>query len=656
MFLRTCAPLQGAESRASMAIYHLSASIVKRSAGRSVTAAAAYRAASKIEDLTTGITHDYTRKKGVDHSEIISPISASLGHEWLTNRQELWNKIEEVEKRKDAQLAREVTLALPVELPRDQQIALVREYVQRNYVAAGMIADINIHHLDGDNPHAHILLSMRNLQTTPEGTVQFGLKNTSWNSKDLLFTHRKNWEEITNKYLANYGSNIRIDCRSLKDQESPYIPQIHVGVHAMAMKRKGISTDRSEEYDRIEAANNDIRTNLERIYQQEYTEPEQESELTEQQQQIAADRKLAELIIQVMPPTSKETQTFGVYTIKPYNNGYQVRSNNNHNVILNLKLENDIWVKSIRYHIKGNQRKHIYSNSDIDAKVEDFTKVIEDHKRRVNDLKIQNEAEKERIRTEIQIQKVNKEKAKAEAQIKKINNALLKPQKAEERRVKMEAQKIETKQRNLKKAEDRAASQIIANAERQVRLEAQKIETKQRQIERDKIKAEEAQLAYERRKAERERVATEINKAGENICHLLQNAVSVKFEIEGNILWITRDNESHIIININKHWYDLYSGYDNNYSIRENHYNIQPIDDLYKSIEKCLQIGTLISKTEKESEPVTTLLEEELAVSETKEIDLELQVVVEEEQIRENAKVQQPKITQKKKLNRGIQI
>ena len=422
-----------------MAIYHLSASIVKRSAGRSVTAAAAYRAAAKIEDLTTGLVYDYTRKKGVDYSEIISPISASLGNEWLLDRQELWNKIEEVEKRKDAQLAREVTLALPIELPRDQQIALVRDYVQTNYVAAGMIADINIHHIDGDNPHAHILLSMRDLQITPEGTVEFALKNTSWNSRELLLTHRKNWEEITNKYLANYGSNIRIDCRSLKEQGSEFIPQIHVGVHAMAMHHKGKSTDRSDEFERIEASNNDIRTRLERIYEEESApEPESEvkPELTEQQQQIEADRKLAELIIQVMPPTSKETQTFGVYTIKPYNNGYQVRSNNNHNVILNLKLENDIWVKSIRYHIKGNQRKYIYSNSDIDAKVEDFTKVIEDLQRRVNDLKIQNEAEKERIKTEkerikteIQIQKVNKEKAKAEAQIKKINNALLKPQK-----------------------------------------------------------------------------------------------------------------------------------------------------------------------------------------------------------------------------------
>ena len=64
-----------------------------------------------------------------------------------------------------------------------------------------MVADVNLHHLGGDNPHAHLLLTMRNLQTTPEGIVEFGLKDTDWNSKDLLLIHRKSWEEITNKYL-----------------------------------------------------------------------------------------------------------------------------------------------------------------------------------------------------------------------------------------------------------------------------------------------------------------------------------------------------------------------------------------------------------------------------------------------------------------------
>ena len=171
--------LPRAESRASMAIYHLSASIVKRSAGRSVVAAAAYRAGSKIEDLTTGIVHDYTRKQGVDHSEILIPVSINaIGNEWLLDHEQLWNKVEEIEKRKDAQLSREITIAIPVELDRASQIELVREYVRSNYVAAGMVADINLHHLNGDNPHGHILLTMRNLQTSPAGVVEFGLKNT----------------------------------------------------------------------------------------------------------------------------------------------------------------------------------------------------------------------------------------------------------------------------------------------------------------------------------------------------------------------------------------------------------------------------------------------------------------------------------------------
>jgi MobA/MobL family len=241
MFCEQCA-LPGAGTR--MAIFHLSASIIGRSAGRTVTAAAAYRAATKIEDRTTGEVHNYSRKQGVDHSEIISPIAATSENEWLTDREELWNKVEQNERRKDAQLAREVTVAIPCELPRSAKISLVREYVEKTYVAAGMIADVNLHHLDSSNPHAHILLTMRNLETTPEGTVKFGLKNTDWNSKDLLLTQRKNWEDAANQYLADHGVDSRIDCRSLKDQGIERIPQIHIGVHAMGMESKGISTER----------------------------------------------------------------------------------------------------------------------------------------------------------------------------------------------------------------------------------------------------------------------------------------------------------------------------------------------------------------------------------------------------------------------------
>ena len=134
------------------------------------------------------------------------------------------------------------------------------------HLSAGMIADVNLHHLDGNNLHAHIMLTMRELHTSPEGVVEFGLKNTEWNSKELLLSQRKSWKNITNKYLAAYGSDIKIDCRSLKDQESLYIPQIHLGVNVTAMRAKGIPTDRADRYDQIEKANQQIHADLERAF------------------------------------------------------------------------------------------------------------------------------------------------------------------------------------------------------------------------------------------------------------------------------------------------------------------------------------------------------------------------------------------------------
>ena len=359
--------LPRAKSRDNMAIYHLSASIVKRSAGRSVVAAAAYRAAAKIEDITTGLVHDYTRKKGVDHSEILSPISDSLENEWLTNRQELWNRIEEVERRKDAQLARDITLAIPRELSRPEQIALVREYVQTNYVAAGMVADINLHHLDGENPHAHILLTLRNLQIDPEGKVEFGLKNTDWNRKELLITHRKSWQEITNKYLVAAGSEAKIDCRSLQEQGSPFIPQIHVGVHATAMKRKGISTDRSDEFDRIEVENSEIRARLEEIYQQE-SAPESEPE---------SEPELGKLVDNLIPPRCRNCLRLGDFRIqRGYDNYVQVVSNLSGIKILEFtKEENNKWNTKI-LSPKYTKTQRAYSPDYINEIVSGFERCV----------------------------------------------------------------------------------------------------------------------------------------------------------------------------------------------------------------------------------------------------------------------------------------
>ena len=246
-----------------MAIYHHSVSIVKRSAGKSSVAAAAYRSGQKLTDERTGIIHDYTKKIGVNYSVILTPIAA----DWIADRQQLWNKIEATEKRYDARLSREVSLALPCELDRDHQIALVHEYVKENYVNRGMIADVNFHNLESNNPHVHIMLSLRRLEIDEHGQVFFGNKNREWDSRTSLLEQRRNWEVMANEFLADAGYNrVRIDCRSLEAQGIDRVPQIHLGFHAASMRAIGKSTRIGDEYDRIEAENNIIKLQLEEIY------------------------------------------------------------------------------------------------------------------------------------------------------------------------------------------------------------------------------------------------------------------------------------------------------------------------------------------------------------------------------------------------------
>jgi ATP-dependent exoDNAse (exonuclease V) alpha subunit len=125
-----------------MAIYHFSAKVIGRGAGRSAVAAAAYRSASRLHDERLGRDHDFTNKAGVVHSEVMLPEGAP---ERLRDREALWNEVEATEKRKDAQLAREVEFAIPREMTKEQGIALAREFVSQEFVDRGMVADINVH-------------------------------------------------------------------------------------------------------------------------------------------------------------------------------------------------------------------------------------------------------------------------------------------------------------------------------------------------------------------------------------------------------------------------------------------------------------------------------------------------------------------------------
>ena len=257
-----------------IAIYHLHVGIVSRSSGRSSVAAAAYRAAEKLrserdslthdyapksssvnaaayrsgESLTNeqeGIEHDYTHKRGVVHTEILLPANAPQEYH---DRATLWNAVEKSEKRKDAQTARDIDMALPVEFNRQEQIGLVREYVKENFARKGMCADFAIHDKEDGNPHAHVLLTTR--EVTEKG---FGKKNRDWNGTAQLKSWRESWAVACNEHLRVHGE--RIDHRTLKAQGIDREPTIHIGVAAKHMERRGNEHDRAKQNREIVARN-----------------------------------------------------------------------------------------------------------------------------------------------------------------------------------------------------------------------------------------------------------------------------------------------------------------------------------------------------------------------------------------------------------------
>ncbi|XVG96412.1 MobQ family relaxase [Eubacteriales bacterium KG125] len=247
-----------------MAIYHLSIKIISRGKGKSAVAASAYRSGEKIKNEYDGIVHDFTRKGGIAHTEILLPQNAP---QEFANRSVLWNSVEKIEKSKNSQLAREIEIALPKELDREKQIELVRNYVKENFVDVGMCADIAIHDKNDGNPHAHILLTMRPLNEDKtwgakskkeyildENGEKVKLKNgnyktrkintVDWNEQDKAEHWRKAWADIINKCLEENSIQDKVDHRSYQRQGIEQIPTIHLGVSATQMEKKGIATDR----------------------------------------------------------------------------------------------------------------------------------------------------------------------------------------------------------------------------------------------------------------------------------------------------------------------------------------------------------------------------------------------------------------------------
>lgn len=194
-----------------MAIFHLDFKIVKRSEGMTSVAKAAYHARTRITDDRIGETYDFSHRTDLHGHIILAPVSAPS--HIVESSSALWNEVERVERQNNGQTARYFDVAIPVELNNDDKKKLVAEYCQKNFVDKGMIADIVFHDLDGKNPHAHVMLTLKTI--TAAG---FGKKDRSWNDKKMVVQWRESWATISNSYLEAAGSEERIDHRSLSTQ------------------------------------------------------------------------------------------------------------------------------------------------------------------------------------------------------------------------------------------------------------------------------------------------------------------------------------------------------------------------------------------------------------------------------------------------------
>ncbi|QTG14581.1 Ti-type conjugative transfer relaxase TraA [Agrobacterium tumefaciens] len=236
-----------------MAIYHLSTKPVSRSSGRSAVASAAYRCAVLLVNQRDGLVHDFTRKEGVEHKEIVLPQGVSV--DWALDRSTLWNAAEFAEKRKDARVAREFEIALPHELSAEGRLKAARAFAQDLANRYGAAVDFAIHspseHGDIRNYHAHVLMTTRQVGKAGLGEktclehknarlLANGMTTTDMQLRDI----RQSWEGIANRQLQREGLDVRIDHRSHIERGLELSPTEHMGVHASQMQHQGMAVER----------------------------------------------------------------------------------------------------------------------------------------------------------------------------------------------------------------------------------------------------------------------------------------------------------------------------------------------------------------------------------------------------------------------------
>ena len=302
-----------------MAIFHLSVKPMSRAVGRSATAAAAYRSGELVHDLTTDEVFDYTRKKGVEHSEIVLPASAAEQDiHWARDRQALWNAAERAENRSNSRVAREYEVALPHELSQAQRLELVRGFASEIANRHGVAVDFAIHapHREGDkrNHHAHLMATTRTIE--PDG---LGAKvEIEWSdgnrrkaglqpAKAEITAIRGLWETHTNEKLREHGLEIRVDHRSLEAQGVDREPTSHLGVAVSGMERRGIETEVSKRIG-LEAATRRLEQAAE-LGQIEREAKQVQRDMLDLSGDLAAARKERERSMAAEPPaTNKHAQ------------------------------------------------------------------------------------------------------------------------------------------------------------------------------------------------------------------------------------------------------------------------------------------------------------------------------------------------------------
>ncbi|MGV1918139.1 Ti-type conjugative transfer relaxase TraA [Rhizobium sp. 22-785-1] len=250
-----------------MAIYHCSAKPVSRSGGRSAVAAIAYRTASLLTNESDGLTHDFTAKKGVVHSEVVLPDDVDA--DWALDRSALWNAAERAERRRDSRVAREFEIALPHELSADARLSLARAFAQDLADRYGAAVDFAIHVPQGKsdirNVHAHVMMTTR--EVTPDGLgektmierenrwlLANGLPTSHMQMRDI----RKAFADHANRHLLEAGLDIRVDHRSHLDRGLELSPTEHMGVYASQMERRGLDVSRARLEEKAAKKNADL--------------------------------------------------------------------------------------------------------------------------------------------------------------------------------------------------------------------------------------------------------------------------------------------------------------------------------------------------------------------------------------------------------------